>query len=155
VRELRNAIHRGFILAEGDLIDADCLPLEHVAATLTESDASGSTEMPRADSFSGPAGEGAPATGDWLRDTAVRDDAQREASTGEDTAQATAVAAHVPEGSSHRPLAITIGMTIADAERELIIATLAHCGGHRERAAEMLGISAKTLYNRLKQYGGF
>ena len=43
-------------------------------------------------------------------------------------------------------------MSIADAERRLILATLAHCDGHRERAAEMLGISAKTLYNRMKTY---
>ncbi|RPH59285.1 MAG: sigma-54-dependent Fis family transcriptional regulator, partial [Burkholderiales bacterium] len=49
-------------------------------------------------------------------------------------------------------LDIVVGMSIVDAEKRLILATLAHCDGHRERAAEMLGISAKTLYNRLKQY---
>jgi len=44
------------------------------------------------------------------------------------------------------------GTTIADAERQLIDATLEHCAGNRTRAAEMLGISVKTLYNRLKFY---
>jgi DNA-binding NtrC family response regulator len=49
-------------------------------------------------------------------------------------------------------LSIRIGTSLADAERELILATLAHCGGHKERTAAMLGISLKTLYNRLKEY---
>ncbi|HRO59036.1 MAG TPA: sigma-54 dependent transcriptional regulator [Burkholderiaceae bacterium] len=158
VRELRNAIHRGFILAEGDLIDADCLPLEHVAGTMTEPAAPGAQELPRAGSFTAPSGgDSATATGEWLRETSVRDESQREvAMTGGDETGATATSvASASDSAPQRPLAITIGMTIADAERELIVATLAHCAGHRERAAEMLGISAKTLYNRLKQYGGF
>jgi DNA-binding NtrC family response regulator len=37
-------------------------------------------------------------------------------------------------------------------ERRLIFATLAHCDGRRDKAAEMLGVSAKTLYNRLREY---
>jgi DNA-binding NtrC family response regulator len=32
------------------------------------------------------------------------------------------------------------------------MATLQQCGGNREKAAEMLGISLKTLYNRLREY---
>jgi DNA-binding NtrC family response regulator len=49
-------------------------------------------------------------------------------------------------------LDIAVGTSIAEAERMLILATVDHCAGHRERAAAMLGISAKTLYNRLKGY---
>jgi DNA-binding NtrC family response regulator len=48
--------------------------------------------------------------------------------------------------------AVAPGTTIAEAERQLIDATLEHCGGNRTKAAEMLGISVKTLYNRLKDY---
>ena len=44
------------------------------------------------------------------------------------------------------------GTTIAEVERQLIDATLDYCDGNRTRAAEMLGISVKTLYNRLKEY---
>ncbi len=44
------------------------------------------------------------------------------------------------------------GMPIAEAERRLISATLAHLGGDKRQAAEMLGISLKTLYTRLKVY---
>jgi DNA-binding NtrC family response regulator len=44
------------------------------------------------------------------------------------------------------------GTTIADAERLLIFATLREFGGDKTRAAETLGISLKTLYNRLHAY---
>jgi DNA-binding NtrC family response regulator len=44
-------------------------------------------------------------------------------------------------------------MKIAEAERRLILATLKHCDGSKEKTAEMLGVSVKTLYNRLREYG--
>jgi len=47
---------------------------------------------------------------------------------------------------------IPIGTTLAQAERQLILATLDHCHGDKRRAAEMLGISLKTIYNRLNLY---
>ena len=49
-------------------------------------------------------------------------------------------------------VSIPIGLPLAQAERELILATYEHCGRHKERTAAMLGISMKTLYNRLKAY---
>lgn len=45
------------------------------------------------------------------------------------------------------------GITINDAERLLIGVTLRHTAGNRTRAAEILGISVKTLFNKLKEYG--
>ena len=45
-----------------------------------------------------------------------------------------------------------VGGSLDDAERQLILATLEHCGGDKKRAAEILGISLKTLYNRLHLY---
>jgi DNA-binding NtrC family response regulator len=44
------------------------------------------------------------------------------------------------------------GLTVDDAERRLIELTLKHTGDNRTRAAELLGISAKTLFNKLKAY---
>lgn len=44
------------------------------------------------------------------------------------------------------------GTTIAEMEKKLIISTLNHCHGRREEAARLLGISSKTLYNRLREY---
>lgn len=50
-------------------------------------------------------------------------------------------------------LNVGVGMKIAEAERRLILATLKHCDGSKEKTAEMLGVSVKTLYNRLREYG--
>lgn len=45
-----------------------------------------------------------------------------------------------------------IGRTVADVERDLIINTLEHCLGNRTHAANILGISIRTLRNKLNQY---
>jgi len=44
---------------------------------------------------------------------------------------------------------IPIGTTLAAAEHEVLLATLKHCGGNKRRTAEMLGVSVKTIYNKL------
>jgi DNA-binding NtrC family response regulator len=45
-----------------------------------------------------------------------------------------------------------VGRTVADVERDLIIDTLYHCLGNRTHAANILGISIRTLRNKLKLY---
>ncbi|NWG45067.1 MAG: sigma-54-dependent Fis family transcriptional regulator [Alphaproteobacteria bacterium] len=45
-----------------------------------------------------------------------------------------------------------VGRTVADVERDLILQTLDHCLGNRTHAANILGISIRTLRNKLKQY---
>lgn len=45
-----------------------------------------------------------------------------------------------------------VGRTVADVEKDLIIDTLKHCLGNRTHAANILGISIRTLRNKLKQY---
>ena len=45
-----------------------------------------------------------------------------------------------------------VGRTVADVERDLIIDTLRHCLGNRTHAATILGISIRTLRNKLRQY---
>ncbi|NYT60171.1 sigma-54-dependent Fis family transcriptional regulator [Alcaligenaceae bacterium] len=47
---------------------------------------------------------------------------------------------------------VPVGVPLADANRQIILATLKQCGGVKKAAAEMLGISLKTLYNRLDEY---
>lgn len=54
---------------------------------------------------------------------------------------------------SHAEISVPIGVPLADANRQLILATLRQCGGVKKTAAEVLGISLKTLYNRLEEYG--
>ena len=46
-----------------------------------------------------------------------------------------------------------IGTTVEDAEKGLILRTLEHTNNNKTRAAEILGISLKTLHNKLKEYG--
>ena len=48
--------------------------------------------------------------------------------------------------------AALVGRTVADVERDLIIDTLKHCFGNRTHAANILGISIRTLRNKLRQY---
>jgi len=48
---------------------------------------------------------------------------------------------------------IPVGMSLDDAERALITATLDSVSGSKAKAAQVLGISLKTLYNRLHAYG--
>ena len=88
VRELRNAVHRAFIMADGDL------------------DLTGAIDKP-------------------LPLSSIGD---------------------------MQCLRIPVGTPLADVERWMIIATLRKCEGNKTRAAALLGVSLKTLYNRLHAY---
>ena len=88
VRELKNVVHRAFIMAD-DVIDTPYLPRELGALPVVD--------------------------GNFLN--------------------------------------VGVGMKIAEVERCLILTTLKHCDGSKEKTAEMLGVSVKTLYNRLREYG--
>jgi two-component system, NtrC family, response regulator HydG len=63
---------------------------------------------------------------------------------------------HLPLAGTERMVATSLvtrlGITIAEAERRLILATVEHCDGDKKRAADVLKISLKTLYNRLSEY---
>ncbi|MDQ5848511.1 MAG: sigma-54 dependent transcriptional regulator [Pseudomonadota bacterium] len=68
------------------------------------------------------------------------------------------IEAHLAPASVTAPesaplLTVRVGTTLDDVSRRLIEATLAECGSKR-KAADMLGISLKTLYNRLAAYKG-
>ncbi|MEQ9642711.1 MAG: sigma-54 dependent transcriptional regulator [Alphaproteobacteria bacterium] len=57
-----------------------------------------------------------------------------------------------PIGEADAAPAEMVGRTVAEVERELIIDTLYHCLGNRTHAANILGISIRTLRNKLRQY---
>ena len=91
-RELRNVVHRAYVMATGETILNECLPtLSAIDAPFTCS-------------------QGAPR------------------------------------------ITIELGMPLAEVERLFTLATLEHFGRHKERTAAALGVSLKTLYNRLKEY---
>ena len=70
---------------------------------------------------------------------------------------------HLPPGFGHAPvrpsaddadsIRVGVGTTVGEAERLLIIKTLESTNNNKTRAAEILGISLKTLHNKLKEYG--
>ncbi len=59
----------------------------------------------------------------------------------------------MPAGASATTAGVNlVGKTVAEVEQGLIIDTLEHCLGNRTHAAKILGISIRTLRNKLKQY---
>jgi len=61
-----------------------------------------------------------------------------------------------PDMQASRPEAATLrvplGVTVDQVEKEYILASLQRNGGNKARTAELLGISEKTLYNKLNRY---
>ncbi len=62
-------------------------------------------------------------------------------------------AATVPSEEDSSSVRFQIGTTVEEAEKGLILRTLEHTHNNKTRAAEILGISLKTLHNKLKDYG--
>jgi Response regulator containing CheY-like receiver, AAA-type ATPase, and DNA-binding domains len=60
-------------------------------------------------------------------------------------------AEEIPE-SKDSVLGIEVGMSMKEAEKKLIFETLRETGGNRTKAAKILGISIRTLRNKLNEY---
>ncbi|MGZ8993363.1 MAG: sigma-54-dependent transcriptional regulator [Burkholderiaceae bacterium] len=73
-----------------------------------------------------------------MSDSVINDDAQRDAAP--------------QDVEEEDEITVKIGMPLNVIEERVTMATLAHCGNVKKRAAEILGISLKTLYNRLEGY---
>jgi DNA-binding NtrC family response regulator len=129
VRELRNVINRAYILAAADTITVDCLPDEFKAKA-----ALSSTARLRGGMSPSSAAESRPRSGQ-----ATADDLG--GYVAHDGPQDTAAVLEIPVGSS-----------IEAVERLLIMRTLERCRGNKPKTAEILGISLKTLYNKLERY---
>jgi DNA-binding NtrC family response regulator len=54
--------------------------------------------------------------------------------------------------SPHEIVPMLIGLTVEEIERELVLQTLAHCHGNRTHAARVLGLSVRTMRNKVRQY---
>ncbi len=59
---------------------------------------------------------------------------------------------NIQKVSSDSSVEIPIGSTMADAEKAMILATIAHCNGNKSKAADVLGIGRKTLLRKLQDY---
>ncbi len=57
-----------------------------------------------------------------------------------------------PAPTPHEIVPLLIGSTVGEIERELVLQTLARCDGNRTRAARVLGLSVRTLRNKIRLY---
>lgn len=57
-----------------------------------------------------------------------------------------------PAVAPDRVVPLLIGATVGEIERELVLQTLARCDGNRTHAARVLGVSVRTLRNKIRQY---
>ena len=63
---------------------------------------------------------------------------------------------HILLGSrkkSSKYVSLKVGTSINEAEKELILRTLDEMKGNKQKTAEILGITTKTIRNKLRQYG--
>jgi DNA-binding NtrC family response regulator len=63
-----------------------------------------------------------------------------------------APALSAPALSPNEIVPLLIGSTVGEIERELVLQTLARCDGNRTRAARVLGVSVRTLRNKIRLY---
>jgi DNA-binding NtrC family response regulator len=130
VRELRNALERAVIVARGPLVEPLDLP----------------TPL-------GMAGRSAPALPGLVPPPLTNGTNGSDAPHRlEDEVGASRVAAFTGSETAVDRVTLPIGTTIEEAERILIIETLKQTRQNKTRAAEVLGISTKTLHNKLKLY---
>lgn len=128
VRELENTMHRAVLLANGPEISIEAIMLTG------EGMAPAAPPMPPITARPEPSGQPASAP---------------PAQAPAQPAQAAAASGAAVDETGGK----LVGKTVAAVERGLIIDTLSHCLGNRTHAANILGISIRTLRNKLKQYG--
>ena len=57
-----------------------------------------------------------------------------------------------PSLTPNQIVPLLIGSTVGEVERELVLQTLARCDGNRTRAARVLGLSIRTMRNKIRLY---
>lgn len=180
VRELRNAVQRAYVMAPGEIITDQWLPAADLPSAAMPGDArplAGASGLYDGDAGAagGPPGAGVQGADRRLERMAEHADLAASAlmppppgHPGETGALAagcpygrsaaapmngaSAPASGAACGAAPDALVLPIGCTMAEIERRFILATLQHYKQHKERTAAVLGISLKTLYNRLKEY---
>ena len=124
VRELRNVVHRAYVLTDGE--------------TVEESDRGGRPRGPRRAASSRPCARP-------LRRAAAPEKPV-------EPARRSAAAPAAPSPDDPLAVPVRVGDSLEEVERRLLERTLAAVGGNKRKAAEMLRVSLKTVYNKIKQY---
>lgn len=137
IRELENTMHRAILISLEDEIEADAIHISDSAFSNNNSSStqSAATNAPSLSGVSSATQQSEPPASNNTPDNAAPD-----------TATAT------PDVQNPGGVEGLVGKTIADVERQMILNTLDHCLGNRTHAAKVLGISIRTLRNKLNQY---
>jgi two-component system response regulator AtoC len=124
IRELRNVVYRAYVLSDGPVID------ERIVTSVVSGRSAGMFPV----AVSPPNPESAP---------------------GITESEAPAASPAEPPLRADDPalVPVRVGDSLEDVERRLLQRTLQAVGGNKKKAAELLKISLKTVYNKVKQYG--
>ena len=135
IRELENTLHRAVLISTQDQIEPDAIIL------------AGQAPIPRpATPMATPQQASQPASGGVIGNSAPADLGLPGFS------QPSSLPVGDDETTDMSDTAGLVGKTVAEVEQFLIIDTLKHCLGNRTHAANILGISIRTLRNKLRQY---
>jgi DNA-binding NtrC family response regulator len=150
VRELRNVIERAALLCTGSAITLEHLPVEKMLAQKRAPKTSSSARPAQVAARPQPVSMEGPTTGSFTRPPS------RHSSSGSHLDEPPHTSPTVPPasgGSGGTAPPPSLKDAVEEVERERILDALRLCAGNQTRAAQMLGISRRTLLNRLDQYG--
>ncbi len=153
VRELENAMHRAVLLAHGATIDPSAIMLSGQSMA-PEGFRAAPALAPALAYSSGYGGHHHPPYGappPQIHQPHSQPHGQPVLPGGYGRMATPQPVPVTPPGQVAQPSGL-VGRTVADVERDLIIETIGHCLGNRTHAANILGISIRTLRNKLKQY---
>lgn len=122
IRELENTMHRAVLIALEDEIEPDAIHLSDSAFSKQSGDGGAAANAPSLPGVSGAGDDGVIGS------------------------------VEEPEVQNIGGVEGLVGQTIAGVERQMILNTLDHCLGNRTHAAKVLGISIRTLRNKLNLY---
>ncbi|MGV0758715.1 sigma-54 dependent transcriptional regulator [Tistrella mobilis] len=153
VRELENTMHRAVLLARGTEIGAEAIMLADGTSLATAAARRQDFQPPRAPAAPA-APAGVPAHNPYANPYGGPPAAYGvpPVAYGQPAGFAPAAPAAPVAADDEDATRALVGRTVAEVERDLIINTIQHCLGNRTHAATILGISIRTLRNKLKLY---
>lgn len=144
IRELENAMHRAVLIAMDEEIDVHDIHLDDGVLANSIGVATAAPNQPPDPGGVGGAKENTAQAQDSAHNDDITEEVQNIALTMPGTSKKTVQ----NEGAVEN----MVGRSISDVERDMILNTLDHCLGNRTHAAKILGISIRTLRNKLNQY---
>lgn len=150
IRELENTIHRAVLIATGEEIGQEAIMLSGHMPSAIPTMATQQAPQPAQPAGQQVIGNSAPmGLGTPTPPSQPAPQPQSPHNPSQPSQQDGDSDSDIDETTATKAL---VGKTVADVERDLIINTLEHCLGNRTHAANILGISIRTLRNKLRQY---